>query len=411
MTNNNFLTQLKKYAELTIKIGLNVQKDDEVVLSIAIDQAAFAHLLVEQAYLAGAKNVIIQWQDDIKRRLDLTYQTKEELETVAPFKESLQLYIADHRVKRLTVMSNNPDALSGLDPQKIAAAQNTNSAGSRAVKEATENNLLSWTIVAAASPAWAQKVFPDENSQDATRHLWREIFKATRSDLADPIAAWEQQKTLLRTKANMLNQYQFDRLHYTAPGTDLVIGLPKNHVWEAADSTNERGETFIPNMPTEEVFTAPDANRVDGYIRATKPLSYAGTILTDMAFTFKEGRVIAADATEGLSTLQHLLKTDLGARRLGEVALVPNPSPISQSGITFFNTLFDENASNHLALGAAYPFSVAGGTEMNKLELQVAGLNVSQIHVDFMVGSAEMAIDGITQDGQTIPVFRNGDWA
>ena len=411
MEDKTFLEQLKKYAELAIKIGLNVQKNDEVIITIAIDQATLAHLLVEQAYLAGARNVILQWQDERKRRLDLTYQTETELKQVASFKNDLSHYIVDNRVKRLTVMSSDPQALADLDPRKISAAQSASSSGTRAVKMATENNWLSWTIIAAASPAWAQKVFPDENPETSTQHLWQEIFKAVRIDQEDPLKAWQQQKEKLIAKAKLLNQYQFDQLHYVAPGTDLMIGLPKNHVWEAASSLNEKGEEFIPNMPTEEVFTAPDAKRVDGYVRATRPLSYAGTVISGMAFTFERGHVIKVEAEQGLQLLKRLLKTDSGASMLGEVALCPNPSPISQSGITFFNTLFDENAANHLALGAAYPFSIAGGSKMNQLQLQLAGLNVSQIHVDFMIGSENMSIDGHTTDGQVVPIFRSGDWA
>ncbi|KRM79996.1 aminopeptidase S [Lapidilactobacillus dextrinicus DSM 20335] len=411
MEDKTFLEQLKKYAELAIKIGLNVQKNDEVIITIAIDQATLAHLLVEQAYLAGARNVILQWQDEQKRRLDLTYQTETELKQVASFKNDLSHYIVDNRVKRLTVMSSDPQALADLDPRKISAAQSASSSGTRAVKMATENNWLSWTIIAAASPAWAQKVFPDENSETSTQHLWQEIFKAVRIDQEDPLKAWQQQKEKLIAKAKLLNQYQFDQLHYVAPDTDLTIGLPKNHIWEAASSLNKKGEEFIPNMPTEEVFTAPDAKRVNGYVRATRPLSYAGTVISGMAFTFERGHVIKVEAEQGLQLLKQLLKTDSGASMLGEVALVPNPSPISQSGITFFNTLFDENAANHLALGAAYPFSIAGGSKMNQLQLQLAGLNVSQIHVDFMIGSENMSIDGHTTDGQVVPIFRSGDWA
>ncbi len=208
-----------------------------------------------------------------------------------------------------------------------------------------------------------------------------------------------------------MNAEQFDALHYTAPGTDLTIGLPSGHIWEGAGSFNSRGEEFMANMPTEEVFTAPDANRVDGYISSTKPLSYGGTILSGMQFTFKDGKVIDYSAEQGQETLASLLSIDEGAKHLGEVALVPNQSPISQSGLTFFNTLFDENASNHLALGAAYAFSVTGGTEMTEEELKQAGLNRSQTHVDFMVGSSHMNIDGIKKDGSRVPIFRNGEWA
>ena len=227
----------------------------------------------------------------------------------------------------------------------------------------------------------------------------------------DPVAAWKNHDKTLQEKANELNEEQFTALHYTAPGTDIIIGLPKNHLWEGAGSFNARGEKFMANMPTEEVFTAPDSRRIDGYISSTKPLSYAGTIISGMKFTFKDGKVVDFSAEQGEEVLAKLLAIDEGAKHLGEVALVPDPSPISQSGIIFFNTLFDENASNHLALGSAYAFSLQGGTEMSEEELAAAGLNRSQTHVDFMVGSAQMSIDGIKEDGTTVPVFRNGDWA
>ena len=208
-----------------------------------------------------------------------------------------------------------------------------------------------------------------------------------------------------------MNKEQFVSLHYTAPGTDIVIGLPENHLWEGAGSFNSRGEKFMANMPTEEVFTAPDSRRVDGVISSTKPLSYAGNIISGMKFTFKDGKVVDFSAEQGEEVLAKLLDTDEGAKHLGEVALVPDPSPISQSGIIFFNTLFDENASNHLAFGSAYAFNLQGGTEMSEEELDAAGLNRSHTHVDFMVGSDQMDIDGIKADGTVIPVFRNGDWA
>ena len=235
----------------------------------------------------------------------------------------------------------------------------------------------------------------------------QENYRQVALDRLAPVGIDEK----LAKKAEELNREQFSALHYTAPGTDIIIGLPKNHLWEGAGSYNARGEKFMANMPTEEVFTAPDSHRVDGYISSTKPLSYAGTIISGMKFTFKDGKVVDFSAEQGEDVLAKLLDTDEGARRLGEVALVPDPSPISQSGIIFFNTLFDENASNHLALGSAYAFSVKGGTEMSDEELAEAGLNRSQTHVDFMVGSDKMDIDGIREDGSTVPIFRNGDWA
>ncbi|SMM23134.1 aminopeptidase PepS [Enterococcus faecium] len=265
--------------------------------------------------------------------------------------------------------------------------------------------------MAAAGKQWAAKVFPELPEEKQVEALWDQIFKTTRVYEEDPVLAWKKHDEKLAKKAEELNREQFSALHYTAPGTDIIIGLPKNHLWEGAGSYNARGEKFMANMPTEEVFTAPDSHRVDGYISSTKPLSYAGTIISGMKFTFKDGKVIDFSAEQGEDVLAKLLDTDEGARRLGEVALVPDPSPISQSGIIFFNTLFDENASNHLALGSAYAFSVKGGTEMSDEELAEAGLNRSQTHVDFMVGSDKMDIDGIREDGSTVPIFRNGDWA
>ncbi|MFD1464892.1 aminopeptidase [Lapidilactobacillus mulanensis] len=408
---NEFAIKLNKYAEVAVTIGLNVQPGDLVTVDIDIDQAEFAHLLIEQAYRTGAKKVLMQWQDSVEQRLDLTYQRIADLQETLPHDEVRQQFIADKRVKRLVVKSASPDALAGIEAAKIQVAQNTSTPGSRAVRQASRNNLLSWTIIAAASPAWAQKVFPNEEAATATEHLWDAIFSATRLETRDPIAAWREQRERLETNAATLNRYQFDRLHYVAPGTDLTIGLPHDHIWQAAGTTNERGEFFIPNLPTEEVFTAPDLKRVDGYISATKPLSYGGSVLEGLKFVFRNGQVVTATATKGQAILDQLLQTDAGAKRLGEVALVPDASPISQSGLIFYNTLFDENASDHLALGAAYPFSIENGTAMNPLQLQKAGLNVSNTHVDFMVGSAQMSIDGITKAGEIVPVFRHGNWA
>lgn len=408
---NEFAIKLNKYAEVAVTIGLNVQPGDLVTVDIDIDQAEFAHLLIEQAYRTGAKKVLMQWQDSVEQRLDLTYQRIADLQETLPHDEVRQQFIADKRVKRLVVKSASPDALAGIEAAKIQVAQNTSTPGSRAVRQASRNNLLSWTIIAAASPAWAQKVFPNEEAATATEHLWDAIFSATRLETRDPIAAWREQRERLETNAATLNRYQFDRLHYVAPGTDLTIGLPHDHIWQAAGTTNERGEFFIPNLPTEEVFTAPDLKRVDGYVSATKPLSYGGSVLEGLKFVFRNGQVVTATATKGQAILDQLLQTDAGAKRLGEVALVPDASPISQSGLIFYNTLFDENASDHLALGAAYPFSIENGTAMNPLQLQKAGLNVSNTHVDFMVGSAQMSIDGITKAGEIVPVFRHGNWA
>lgn len=411
MTIANFEEKLQKYAELIVKVGVNVQPGQEVVLYINVDQQHLAHLIVKEAYKAGTGKVMIKWSDTFAQREFLENASDEFLENVPEFAKEEAQYIADHRCCRISVMSEDPGAFGGIDQKRVAAYQSANGKALMPVRQATQNNDLSWTVVAAASPAWAERVFPDLKGEAAVDRLWEEIFKTTRIDREDPIQAWKDHDAKLHEKEDWLNKEQFSALHYTSPRTDLTIGLPENHVWEGGGSKNAAGIEFMANMPTEECFTAPDNRRIDGYVTSTKPLSYAGNILENMKFTFKDGKVVEATAEKGQAVLDHLLETDEGVRSLGEVSLVPDPSPISQSGITFFNTLFDENASDHLALGAAYPFNVQGGTKMSKDQLKAKGINFSQAHVDFMVGSADMNIDGIKKDGTIVPVFRNGDWA
>lgn len=408
----NFLDDLEKYARLITEVGINTQKGDTVVVYASVDQAPLARLVTTHAYKLGAAQVIVQWNDDLVQREFLMHADNEHITTVPEYKIAEADDFAEKRVSRISIVSSDPDALLGVATDRVAAYQQARGKALKSVMQATQSNKLRWTVVAAASPAWAKKVFPElDSTESQVDALWDEIFKTTRIYNDDPVKAWQEHDQNMRAQAEKLNKEQFSALHYTAPGTDLMIGLPKNHIWEGAGSFAADGNEFMANMPTEEVFTAPDRNRVDGYITSTKPLSYAGTTLLDMKFTFKDGKVVDFSAKEGQDVLASLLDTDEGAKHLGEVALVPDPSPISQSGITFYNTLFDENASNHLALGAAYPFSVEGGTEMTEEELAKAGLNNSQTHVDFMVGSNKMSIDGIREDGTRVPVFRDGDWA
>ena len=407
----NFSEKLKKYAELIVKVGVNVQKGQPVVLYISVTQQELAHLIVEEAYEAGASEVMIEWKATFSEREFLKHASEERLENVPEYIVKKGNYIAGKKAARISVMSADPGAYSGIDQKRIAKNQAAMGKALRQVRKATQNNDLSWTVVSAADQAWAEKVFPEKKGQAAIDALWEEIFKTTRIDKADPVKAWHEHDQKLHEKSDWLNEQQFSALHYVSPVTDITIGLPENHVWEGAGSFTPEGTEFMANMPTEEVFTAPDCRRIDGYVTSTKPLSYAGNILEDMKFTFKDGKVVEATAKKGQEVLEHLLETDAGAKSLGEVSLVPDPSPISQSGIIFFNTLFDENASDHLALGASYPFNVAGGTKMSDEELLDHGMNVSQTHVDFMVGSADMDIDGIKKDGTIVPVFRNGDWA
>ena len=407
----NFNQNLEKYAQLITEVGVNVQKGHTIVIHIAVDQAPLARLLTKKAYELGADEVIVQWTDDVVQKEFLAHAAEDRLSTIPQHKIDQTEDWVEKGASRISVVSANPDALAGVDSDRVAAFQAASGKAMMKLRQATQANKVSWTVVAAAGQDWAQKVFPDASPEEAQDKLWDQIFKTTRIYEEDPVAAWKKHDETLQVKAEELNKEQFSALHYTAPGTDLIIGLPKNHLWEGAGSYNTRNEKFMANMPTEEVFTAPDNRRIDGYISSTKPLSYAGTIISGMKFTFKDGKVVDFSAEQGEEVLGKLLAIDEGAKSLGEVALVPDPSPISQSGIIFFNTLFDENASNHLALGSAYAFSLQGGTEMSEEELAAAGLNRSQTHVDFMVGSDQMSIDGIKEDGTTVPVFRNGDWA
>lgn len=412
MTLENFNENLKKYARLIAETGVNVQDNHTVVLQISVDQAPLARLITEEAYRLGAAEVIVQWSDETIQREFLAHAATDRIENVPQYKiDQTNDWIAKG-ASRISVVSSNPDALAGVDAQRVAAFQAANGKALVNLRKATQANKVSWTVVAAASEGWAAKVFPElATSEEQVDALWNEIFKTTRIYEENPVIAWDIHDKKLQEKAAELNEQQFTALHYTAPGTDLTIGLPKNHLWEGAGSYNARGEEFMANMPTEEVFTAPDSRRVDGYVSSTKPLSYAGTIISGMKFTFKDGKVVDFSAEQGEEALKNLLAIDEGAKHLGEVALVPDPSPISQSGLIFYNTLFDENASNHLAFGSAYAFNLQGGTEMSEEELAEAGLNRSQTHVDFMVGSDKMNIDGIKEDGTIVPVFRNGDWA
>ena len=408
---SDFNELLKKYARLIAETGVATEKGHTVVLQISVDQAPLARLITQEAYKLGAAEVIVQWTDDQIQREFLLHAATDRIENVPQSKIDQADEWLEKGASRISVVSADPDAFAGVDSQRVASYQAAAGKALMNLRKATQANKVSWTVVAAAGKQWAAKVFPDLPEEEQVDALWDQIFKTTRVYEEDPVLAWKKHDEKLAKKAEELNQEQFSALHYTAPGTDIIIGLPKNHLWEGAGSYNARGKKFMANMPTEEVFTAPDCHRIDGYISSTKPLSYAGTIISGMKFTFKDGKVVDFSAEQGEDVLAKLLDTDEGARRLGEVALVPDPSPISQSGIIFFNTLFDENASNHLALGSAYAFSVKGGTEMSDEELAEAGLNRSQTHVDFMVGSDKMDIDGIREDGSTVPIFRNGDWA
>lgn len=411
MTLPNFEESLNKYAELIVSKGVNVQKHQTIILYIDVDQALLARKIVSAAYSRGANEVVVEWRDTFIQKQFLKYTSGERLMKQPKYINARAEELMNKKASRISVVSDAPDALKDVDTKRLATYQSSMGVATSVVRKATQNNDISWLVVAAASKDWAKKVFPDLDADEAVDKLWEEIFKTTRVDRTDPEVAWDKQIRALTEKSDWLNRYQFDRLEYKSSKTAITIGLPENHRWEAAGSNDLAGNFFVPNMPTEEVFTAPDNRRINGKIASTLPLSYSGTLIDGIVLEFKDGQIVSAKADKGEDVLKHLIETDKGSHSLGEVSLVPQKSPIAESGIIFLNTLFDENASDHVAIGAAYPFNIVGGTQMSDDKLLAHGINVSHTHVDFMVGSDDMNIDGITKDEKIIPIMRNGNWA
>lgn len=408
---NDFQKNLEKYAELAVKVGVNIQKGQTLVVNATLDAAEFVRLVVKKAYETGAMNVIVNWNDDTVTKIKYDLAPEESFTEYPQWRAKETEELAEKGAAFMSIVSSSPDLLKGVNPERIANFQKAAGKALSNYRRAIQSDKVSWTVIAAASPTWAAKVFPDEPADSQVAKLWDAIFKATRVDTDNPVDAWKKHDETLHEKVHYLNEKRYEKLHYKAPGTDLTIELPKNHIWVGAGSINEKGIEFMANMPTEEVFTVPYKTGVNGTVSSTKPLSYGGNIIDRFSVTFKDGQIVEVHAEEGEDILKRLVATDEGSHFLGEVALVPFNSPISQSNILFFNTLFDENASNHLAIGSAYAFCIEGGKKMSSEELKENGLNESITHVDFMIGSSEMDIDGITADGKTEAVFRGGNWA
>ncbi|WP_174733677.1 aminopeptidase [Mesobacillus harenae] len=408
---SQFQTNLEKYAELAIKVGVNVQKGQTLVINATLDAVDFVRVAVKKAYETGAQNVIVNWNDDVVSRTKYDLAPDEAFQEFPEWRAKETQELAEKGAAFMSIVSSSPDLLKGVDPSRISNFQKAAGQALKQYRQYIQSDKVSWTVIAVPSQAWAKMVFPNETDESSVNKLWEAIFKAVRADTKDPVAAWKEHDASLHKKVDYLNSKHYKKLHYRAPGTDLTIELPVNHLWVGAGSVNEQGHEFMANMPTEEVFTVPLKTGVNGVVSSTKPLSYGGNIIDRFKITFENGRIVDFQAEEGEEILKRLVETDEGSHYLGEVALVPYNSPISQSNILFFNTLFDENASNHLAIGSAYSFCIEGGKKMNSEELQENGLNESLTHVDFMIGSSEMDIDGITEDGTSEPVFRNGDWA
>ncbi|MFV2046405.1 aminopeptidase [Metabacillus litoralis] len=408
---SNFKQNLEKYAELAVRVGVNIQPNQNLTINASTEVVEFVRLVVKKAYEAGARNVYVEWHDDVITRTRFELASEEALSDYPEWKAKGLETLAEHDGAFMSIISSDPDLLSGIDPKRIAAS--TKAAGMALTKYRNylQADKASWTVIAAPSKEWAAKVFPNETENKQVEKLWEAIFRTTRIDQADPVEAWKQHNDSLHTKVDYLNNKRYKKLHYKAEGTDLTIELHPTHTWVGAGSENEKGNFFMANMPTEEVFTVPLRNGVNGVVQSTKPLSYSGNLIDNFSLTFEDGRIVSVKAEKGEAVLKQLVETDEGSHYLGEIALVAHDSPISQSGILFYNTLFDENASNHLAIGNGYAFCVEGGKKMSREELEKVGVNSSLTHVDFMIGSADMAIDGIKEDGTSEPIFRNGTWA
>lgn len=403
----------KKYAELIIKEALAVQKRENPIIWINAntENLPFARELTKMAYECGAAEVKVNIADEVLSRLNMKGMSEERLAHFGEYKLDERMDYIKDGVAFISITGSDPDLFKGIDPKRL---QIRNRASSKVMKPAmkyTMNDINSWTVVGYPTKAWAKNVFPDLDEDEAFERLKTEIFKTVRLDHEDPVAAWEEHLDKLAKRGEVLNNLQLKELHYkTDRGTDFKIGLPENHIWVGAESKDDRGYRFLPNLPTEEIFTAPDNRVAEGIVYATKPLNLSGSLVEDFWIRFEGGKAVEVGAKKGEDQLKELISRDEGACRLGEVALVSVKSPINTSGLIFYNTLFDENASCHLALGAAYPTCVEGGVDMDDEELKKHGINDSQIHDDFMIGDETLSIVGIDKDGKEHQIFKNGDF-
>lgn len=401
----------EKYAELALRTGVNLQENQALMINAPIEGADFTRIVARKAYEMGAKDVHINWVDDELTLLKYENAPDEVIADYPEWKVKLHDSFAEDGAAILNIRSTNPDLLKDIDPSRVAKANKAAAEAMKNFRKYTMNDKIAWSIISIPTGDWAQKIFPGKSKEDAIESLWDAIVKIVRVDKEDPVAAWEAHNETLKTAREILNKKNYKLLHFKAPGTDLKLELPKGHIWKGGSAVTEGGTTFNPNMPTEEVFSMPHKYGVNGTVASTKPLNYGGSLIDNFQLTFEDGKVVDFKAEQGEATLKHLLDSDEGARRLGEVALVPDESPVSQSGLIFYNTLFDENASCHIALGKAYPTNMEGGSSMSDEELDKHGVNDSLAHVDFMIGSKELDIDGVHEDGSTEAVFRNGTWA
>ena len=403
---------IRKYAKLIVKTGINIQPGQTLVVSSPVDCAEFARILTETAYEEGAGEVVMNWGDEIISKARYIHGPDEIFDEFPQWRKEFYQSYAEKGAAFVSISASDPELMKDVDPGRIARASKAANRELSDYRERLMGNRNVWCVVSIPTDSWAKKVFPDVTGDQAVEKLWGAILKAVRADLPDPVAAWEEHKATLKENMDLLNERKLKWIHLKNNlGTDVRVNLPQNHVWLGGSDISTEGVEFIANMPTEEIFTAPARKGVNGTVVSSMPLNHNGNLVEGFSLTFQEGKVVCVTAEKGLDTLNQIIDTDEGSHYLGEIALVPNHSPISNMGILFYNTLFDENASCHLAIGKAYPVSLSGSESMSKEELLGAGINDSLVHVDFMFGTADLEIEGMTWDDQKVTIFREGNFA
>jgi len=405
-----FEKNLDRLAAVAVHAGLGLAPGQELLMTAPLEALPLVRRITEHAYKAGATLVTTFFADDESALLRYRHGSDASFDAApAWFFEGIAMAYRSG-VARLAITGNDPSLLSKEDPEKVSRANRAQSKAYRPALELITRHEINWTIIGCSTPAWAASVFPNLPSEQAVAQLWDAIFKASRVDQPDPVAAWKKHDSWLHERCNLLNQKSYSALHFRGPGTDLRVGLSDGHCWLGGGSAARNGRYGIPNLPTEEVFTIPHKDRVEGKVTSTKPLSYQGTMIEEISVQFQAGKIVKAQASRGEQVLQRMIETDDGARRLGEVALVPHSSPIAASGLLFMNTLFDENAACHIALGQAYSACLKDGENLTPEQLAARGANSSLIHVDWMIGSNHIDVDGINAAGVSEPLMRAGEW-
>ena len=407
----DFKENLKKYAKLIVQIGVNIEKDQELMIRSPIEGAYFARELAEYAYQAGAKKVYVEYQDEELSKLTYTYASHETLGEYPSWIAEGYNELAKRGAAFISISASNPDLLKDIEPEKISIFQKAAGKALETYKRYISNSEVTWCVVSIPTLSWSKKLFPQMSEEEGVKLLWEKIFQVTRIDEEDPVKAWKVHTDQLTEKCTFLNDKKIKTLKYKAPGTDLTVELPTDHIWLGGGEYSTKGTYFVANMPTEEVFTMPYKYGVEGVLASTKPLNWGGNLIEDFTLVFKEGKIVECSAKKGEELLKKLIATDEGACYLGEVAIVPHSSPVSASQMIFFNTLFDENASCHFAIGSSYPITIKNGVHMSKEELEKQGANTSIIHEDFMVGSQNMTIEATTEEGEKFYLIQDGEWA